>query len=117
MSDVAYGKLDSEATVVAVPERGGKCRIVTKHDARLLRPAHALRPWLFDALKRDPRVSTVLSGDHKGAVNAALEFPQPVDGWKILSSDLTSASDLLPLDLVEALVGGIIVGGRMPHWA
>lgn len=37
-------------------------------------------------------------------------------GWKVLSSDLTTASDLIPLDLVKALVEGLCAGADVPDW-
>lgn len=36
----------------------------------------------------------------------------PAGSTRVLSSDLTAASDLLPLDLVEALVEGVLEGAR-----
>jgi len=61
-------------------------------------------------LKRDDRISSVIGGDHVGAVARVFTDPRPVENWEVISSDLTSASDLLPLDLVEALVEGVIAG-------
>jgi len=107
----------SSGSVVAVPERGLKVRIVTKHDPHILQPAHAGRHTLFRGLAKDPRVSTVLSGDHHQAVRNVFKTPKPLcRGWKILSSDLTSASDLLPHDLIEALREGLCSGARAPDW-
>jgi hypothetical protein len=103
--------------VVAVPERGWKSRIVTKHHVSLLTAGHAVRELLWPALERDVRTKDVLRGKGLNTVDQAFRSPKPVRGYQILSSDLTAASDLLPAWLVNALVEGVIDGSKeMPFW-
>jgi len=87
-------------SVVAIDERGFKARVVTKSPWCLVVLGHQVRSYLWSALTRDPRITDVLKGDHHAAVERVFKHSQPTDGWEIISSDLTSASDTLPLDLV-----------------
>jgi len=89
-----------EHSVVAIDERGFKARVVTKSPWCLVVLAHQVRSYLWTALLRDPRISAVLSGDHCKAVENVFRLSRPIDGHEIISSDLTSASDTLPLDLL-----------------
>jgi hypothetical protein len=61
-----------------------------------------------------------LGGDHSAAALRILGSKKmPLDDLWILSSDLTTASDLLRLDEIEALVDGILessVGRALPDW-
>lgn len=121
-----------------MPERGFKCRVVTKSPYSAVGVGDHLRRTLFKALRRDKRVSITLEGDHEHAVETAFENalsissfwsnltdleelhhnenlsrkPVPgiiaAKGLKVLSSDLSAASDLLPLDLVSSLVNGFL---------
>lgn len=96
---------------MAAAERGNKCRIVSKHDAPSTRLAHKVRRVLFGGLRRDTRVSGILTGDHQAPVERIFKgLPNVAYAWKVLSSDLTSASDLLPLDLCGALAEGVLDG-------
>jgi len=90
---------ESRGEVVATTERGLKARVVSKHDANLAHPGHSVRKAILAGLKRDRRVNNVLRGDHRKAVESAVQgWSEPSD--VLLSSDLTAASDLLPLDLI-----------------
>lgn len=91
-----------------VPERGWKSRVVTMGPAALVAYGHYLRSWLFSGLKRDGRCLETLEGGHRDAVEKVAEGPRKVDGRQFLSADLTSASDLLPLDLVASVVRGLV---------
>lgn len=105
------------SSVVAVAERGFKARVVTRGPAWLVAGLHHVRPWLLTALKRDPRSAVTLSGDHRRAVEEVVRVARPQDGWEFLSADLTSASDLLPSDLLEALIEGLEEAGTAaPSW-
>jgi len=53
---------EMRGTVCAAPERGLKVRIVSKHDASISGPAHAVRRFLFKGLRRDPRTRSALDG-------------------------------------------------------
>lgn len=61
------------AQVASVPERGMKCRVVTKSPASYVTLGDKLRKVLFSALKRDRRISASLEGDHELAVKEALQ--------------------------------------------
>lgn len=129
------------AQAVPVPERGLKCRVVTKSPAALVALGDRVRQCLFKSLERDARISFTLRGDHEAAVERAFDVARkspdmwasyrasrsargttlstelrdcllPVNDVRVVSSDLSSASDLLPLDLVNALVSGLIEGLR-----
>jgi hypothetical protein len=112
---LASHDLTPEAAVSSVTERGWKARIVTKSSAPLIALGHQLRMALFKGLHRCPTVNLVLQGDHHGQVHRAAKAWAAKDGGisfprelMVLSSDLTAASDLLPLDLIQALVEGLI---------
>lgn len=61
------------AQVASCPERGMKCRVVTKSPVALVTLGDKLRKMLFLALKRDRRISDSLEGDHETAVQEALK--------------------------------------------
>ncbi|APG77259.1 RNA-dependent RNA polymerase [Wenling narna-like virus 7] len=107
--------------VCTVPERGMKCRIVTKAPWCLIHIGHFLRSWLFGGLRKDRRVQGVLAGDHAGALRGQTErvySQKPTEEENIcLSADLTAATDLFPQDLVAALVDGLLSGARKPPTA
>lgn len=94
-----------KARVTTVRERGWKCRIVTVSSAREVHLGHCLRKFLFRGLRKDIHVRDVISGNHRKAVQ---ETVKPGKTGSILSADLTSATDLFPLDLVGALVDGLL---------
>jgi len=89
--------------VCAAPERGLKVRIVSKHHHAVQMPAHALRRYLFRGLRRDPRTSSVMAGKGQEKIKDLLDGKRKGFGLQLLSSDLTSASDLLPLELIQAI--------------
>jgi hypothetical protein len=83
---------------VSAPERGLKCRIVTKHDENLTAPAHLIREFLFAGFRRDPAINRTLKDGPMAAINRLMngKFLRRRQNLKVLSSDLTAASDLLP---------------------
>lgn len=87
-------------------ERGWKCRVVTVSSANDVHLGHCLRKFLFEGLRRDHHVSDVLAGKHRGAVEQVIKHGEATG--RLLSADLTSATDLLPLDLANALVDGLL---------
>jgi len=95
-------------SAIVIAERGWKARIVTKSHSSLIALAHTLRLWLLEGLKKDPRISLVLEGDHERAVEKVVgKLPRLMNNRKLLSSDLSRASDLIPHDLVKAIYKGI----------
>jgi hypothetical protein len=84
----------------AAPERGYKSRIFTIHDDSVCQFGQPVRKWLFNGLKRDPRTRGSLI---KEARTLDLAFPKGLvmDNRKVVSCDLTTASDLIPHDLAS----------------
>jgi hypothetical protein len=115
LREAAFAVLDLDnIRVEALPilERGFKVRIVTKAPGALV---FALQSWntlLLDLLARDPAVAPALK-----LQDQRLEFVDFLNGFAPLrkpyvfrSADLTSATDLMPRDLCDALVCGVLVG-------
>lgn len=101
--------------VVVTAERGLKSRIVSKHMEAISHGGHAIRKFLLRGLQRDPRSRQSLKGDHSGAVKLALRSGVRRDSnYLNLSSDLTAASDLIPLDLATAIVEGLMESRPLP---
>jgi hypothetical protein len=97
---------------ICLAERGLKTRVITKAPAGLHFLGHVVRKRLLAGLRRDPSSSSPLLGVDDGElikhyVGAAADV--------CLSTDLTRASDLLPLDLVSAIVEGLGDSGRLPQ--
>lgn len=101
------------AKVLPLPERGGKVRIVTKSDSCLQMNLQSIRKWLFNGLRKDRRSAQSVAGDRKVAVEQVFEHPAPRDVWRVVSADLTSASDLLPHALLSAILEGIAEGSEL----
>jgi hypothetical protein len=79
---------------------------------------HRVREFLFKGLMKDHRVAPTLSGDHRQAVrNLFLKTGPHLEKHHVLSSDLTAATDLLPHDLMGALVNGLVEACDLPVWA
>jgi len=96
------------AKVAVVREPGLKARIVTKSSAWAVTLGHMARERLFIGLRRTTALRAVLRGDHQAAHRLLTGALGPV-----LSSDLSNATDLFPLDLVRAIVEGLIASGRL----
>lgn len=103
LEDVVYPLAQAEV----VNEFGMKARIVTKSPAALVHLAHMARRRIFKGLRRDAHIAAFLSGDYE----RGLQRFRGAEGM-VLSSDFKSASDLLPLDLVRAVVRGLVRSGR-----
>lgn len=97
-----------KAEVVVLKEHGLKCRIITKSPAPLVYGGHVVRRKLFRGLRKSPEISLLL----EGKVNENFQRYVGARG-KLVSSDLKAASDLLPLDLVGAVVEGLGDSGRL----
>jgi hypothetical protein len=94
-----------KGTVTTVKERGFKARVVSKSQGAAIELGHCLRKFLLEGLKKDKHVSSSLRGNHREAMENI--FRRPRRGL-VLSADLTAATDLLPLDLVSAIVDGLL---------
>ncbi|AAC98708.1 RNA-dependent RNA polymerase [Saccharomyces 23S RNA narnavirus] len=97
-----------EARVAVVPERGFKARIVTTHSASRVTFGHQFRRYLLQGIRRHPALVDVIGGDHRRAVETMDgDFGLLRPDGRLLSADLTSASDRIPHDLVKAILRGI----------
>lgn len=92
----------SSATCLA--ERGLKTRVVTKSPAYLHVVGHVARKRLLAGLKRDRHSASTLLGFRDGDLAEQLKGGASEE---CISTDLTRATDLLPLDLISALVDGL----------
>jgi len=108
--------MDDKHVVVGLAERGFKSRVVTKSPWYMVLLGHQVREYLWTLLKRDPRITSVIAGDHRKAVEQVFKDIAPHTGWQVVSSDLTAASDTLPLDLIRALVEGLEDAIPLPVW-
>jgi len=106
-----YSQLgDTASVVVGLVERGLKTRIITKSPACVHLLGHIVRKRLLAGLRKDRSSASVLAGvsdeeiiaHYVGSVTETL-----------VSTDLTRASDLLPLDLMSALAEGIFSSGKL----
>ena len=94
--------------VSAVQERGLKVRIVSVPPAHASFAGTVLGHALMDRLRKLFRCRRFLEGERHLAVEEVIRRRYHND--LIVSTDLTAATDLLPLDLVSAIVEGIIDG-------
>lgn len=107
--DLSSGPLVSKP--VALRERGLKIRVITKSPASQHFLGHSVRKRLLSALSKCPPSSAPFKGCKDEDILALL------DGAKmntVVSSDLTRATDLFPLDLVSAIIDGLAASGKLP---
>ena len=91
-------------------ERGVKTRVVTTGPAYAQVLGHAVRKRLFKALLHTPGTLAPLKGASDDKIISGLIGGH---GDVLVSTDLTRATDLLPLDLVEAIIDGLQASGRL----
>lgn len=97
--------------VIPIRERGLKVRVITKSPAGLHFLGHVMRKRLLAGLRRDSSSSSPLVGvDDEGLINDFIGASDEA----IVSTDLSRATDLLPLDLVSAIVEGLGASGKIP---
>jgi len=96
---------------VVIQERGEKVRMVTPVTGSVSYISMFLNRVLLSTLDQDPRLTTRESMPMDGFVRKTLNR---VDGYVLRSVDMTRATDLMPLDLVSALVEGIIQEWGLP---
>jgi len=99
-----------EHRVCTIPERGWKRRIVSAPPEEASLAGGALNSKLLAALRREPRCFWFLQGDRKRAVEDAARGH--TSGFRVVSTDLTAATDALPHDLVAAVVQGLAEGWK-----
>jgi len=116
------------AKVEVVPELGGKCRVVTKSPGDLVFVGHLLRSAMFKVLQVLPETKDSVKGNRRQAVVRLFEtIPGAAtqaglrttmkNQRKIVSADLTAASDRLPRDLVLTLWDELAHLFDFPEWA
>jgi hypothetical protein len=101
----------NRAKVEEIREPGLKVRIVTKSEGPTLVLGHTARRRLFQGLRQERAVKDVLAGDEERALDSLIGVVGDV-----LSSDLSRASDLLPEDLIRALVDGLVASERFDQF-
>jgi hypothetical protein len=91
-------------------ERGLKTRTVSIGEAHWQTLGHCVRKRLFHALVNTPGTHAPLIGADGAKIASLLE-----GGYAdvLVSTDLTRATDLLPLDLCAAIVDGLEQSGRL----
>jgi len=98
------------ARVTCLSERGLKTRVVTVSPASCQTLGHAVRKRLLRALKATPGAFAPLTGASSSEIGDLLLGGA---GDTLVSTDLTRATDLLPLDLVASIVEGLVASGRL----
>nr|QIR30318.1 RNA-dependent RNA polymerase [Plasmopara viticola lesion associated narnavirus 39] len=106
-----------EHRVLTVPERGWKRRVVSAPPAFATVAGTVLNRAMLKGVRRYGPCSAFLRGDRRFAVEQAVSNARV--GCQFVSTDLTAATDRLPLDLVRAVVDGLCDGwsGLPPVWA
>jgi hypothetical protein len=99
--------------VIPIKERGLKVRIVTSPSAGYSLLGHSVRKRLLGGLRRDPSARSTLIGIKDESV---FDHFIGSSGDVVTSTDLKSATDLLPLDLVSSLIDGLEDSGKLPLW-
>nr|QED43053.1 RdRp [Entomophthora narnavirus A] len=102
--------------VLPIPEAGWKCRIATVPELPASVAGGLCRSYLLPALRRTPECADVLRGEEDKAARRVAASRRPIEGDWIVSSDLTAASDTLAFGLLQALVRGLALSGRLPPW-
>nr|UYL95377.1 MAG: RNA-dependent RNA polymerase [Rizhao Narna tick virus 1] len=108
---------DLKHRILTVPERGWKRRVVSAPPAFATVAGTVLNRAMLSAVARWGPCAAFLRGDRRGAVESVLRHA--CMGDRIVSTDLTAATDRLPLDLVRGVVDGLVDGweGLPPVWA
>jgi len=101
-----------DARPVVIQERGEKARMVTPVTYSVAYISMFLNKLLLSALDQDKRVRATDPDPMSGFIHS-LSADCPTD-WIFRSVDMTRATDLMPLDIVSSLVGGIIDSWGLP---
>jgi len=110
--DLLHGEIPPHK-VTGLAERGRKTRVITTPSAGFSLLGHVVRKRLLAGLRRDPSARSTLVGIKDEDLVA---FFQGASSDCVVSTDLKRATDLLPLDLVRAVVDGLAVSGKLPAW-
>jgi hypothetical protein len=94
--------------VCTIPERGWKRRIVSAPPAAASVAGGVLNRALLAGLRKESRTRLFLAGERRAAVEVASRAFR--EGFSVVSTDLTAATDRLPHDLVRAIVDGLCLG-------
>jgi hypothetical protein len=98
------------STFIALPERGLKIRGITKSPAGLHFLGHVVRKRLLAGLRRCPPCKSTLQGVVDGELVSSF---RGACADVTVSTDLTRATDLLPHDLVSAVIDGLEASGKL----
>jgi len=88
-----------------------KTRVVTVGQAHLQTRGHLVRKRLFNGLRHTLGTRYPLEGASDEKIIQEL---LGASGQTLVSTDLTRATDLLPLDLVDAVIKGLEESKRLP---
>jgi hypothetical protein len=92
---------DTDAVPLAIPEWGGKVRIVTRHSADLIAHSHRGRRTLFSMLVKNKHCAT--SDTLSDPDLDVLDFSQVQPGAKVFSADLSAATDFLGWPIIKMI--------------
>jgi len=109
LSGLRSGELPRHRVSV-LAERGVKTRVVTTGPAYTQVLGHAVRKHLFSALRHCPGTLAPLSGAQDEALIKHLVGGH---GGVLVSTDLTRATDLLPFDILTAVIDGLVESGKL----
>lgn len=98
--------------VSALSERGLKTRVVTVGPTHVQVLGHTVRKRMLNALRHTEGTYAPLSGATDDEIEKIFVGST---SSTMVSTDLTRASDLLPLDLVSAIVDGLSASGKFSH--
>nr|UYL95376.1 MAG: RNA-dependent RNA polymerase [Qingyuan Narna tick virus 1] len=116
-------------TRVAIPERGGKARVVTKSPAVLQLAGQLLRQLVLSSLRHWPPIADVIKGDHHSAITRVVPAHGRPANYLWVSTDLSAATDTVYLEFIQDLWCGLSAGWGLsdavrrsgllllgPHW-
>jgi hypothetical protein len=107
---VEFPEMISLGTLHVIQEAAGKSRVIAINDFFTQQVLNPLHKWLFAICKLFPQDATF---DQEGAL---LKFASREDIKEYFSYDLTSATDLIPIQIYQAVLAPIIGTERISIW-
>jgi hypothetical protein len=105
-----FPEMISLGTLHVIQEAAGKSRIIAINDFFTQQVLNPLHKWLFAICKCFPQDATF---DQEGAL---IKFAARDDIKEYYSYDLTSATDLIPIQIYQAVLAPIIGTSRITIW-